>query len=114
MEKLNFDNHFKLDVQHPGTRSTPREEAEAALERLQSLSYDAAVKMENILKSTKATDNAKIQVINIVLDRVYGRPEEMLQIRGHEHAWEESAERIRAYAENSRKRREEGQSESKT
>ena len=100
------ENHFKLDGNHRPARKTPREEVQSAMEKLQSLSYDAAVKMEDILKNPQATDTAKIQVINMVLDRIYGRPEEMLQIRGREHAIEEAAERIRAYTESSRKRRE--------
>ena len=94
-----MNRHFTLDRVECEKPMTAEEEAAATLERLQSLSYEAAVKMEKILKSSSTPDSAKIAVINMVMDRVYGRPEEMLRVKSFERSREESEERIRAYAE---------------
>ena len=60
--------------------------------------------LEEILKDPGIPDAAKLPVVSMVLDRVYGKPEEMLTLRSNERAAEESAERIREIAERIRNR----------
>ena len=92
-------DHYTLNRQNADSAPAPREDAEAALERLRALAYKAAVRMEQILKDPGMPDSAKIPVIRMVLDRIYGQPEELLNIRDSEREIGESDARIRAIAE---------------
>ncbi len=96
--------HYTLNRRNAGGAPAPRESAEAALERLRALAYRAAVRMEQILKDPGMPDSAKIPVIRMVLDRIYGQPEELLSIRDSEREIGESDARIRAIAERIRAR----------
>ena len=55
-------------------------------------------KQEEILNNSEIPDNMKIAVINMVLERVYGKPEEMLRIASGERNSAEAAERLRQAA----------------
>ena len=50
--------------------------------------------MEEILKSSEIQDHVKVAVIMMVLDRVYGKPEEMLKVADHTRSTAEAAERL--------------------
>ena len=100
------EDHYRLDRAEGGTSPTPQEAALAALERLRGLSYTAAAKIERILKKSKTPDRARLAAISIVLDRVYGKPEETLRFRDGERSQEASAARIDALAERIRRKAE--------
>ena len=68
---------------------------------LRGLAEDAADRMKEILDSAAIPDGMKIAVINMVLERVYGRPEEMLRIESGERDVEAAAERLRRAASGS-------------
>ena len=53
--------------------------------------------MKEILDNAEIPDGMKIAVINMVLERVYGRPEEMLRIESGERNVEAAAARLRKY-----------------
>ena len=95
MENGSERKHLQLDrssIRLP----TISEDAQSALEQLHGLAYEAAKKMEEMLRSSNTPDNIKIQIILMILDRSYGKPEEMLKIRNDERSQEESGERILA------------------
>ena len=73
------------------------EEAREALTSLRGLAADAADRMEEILNNSEIPDNMKIAVINMVLERVYGRPEEMLRIESGERNVAAAEARLRKY-----------------
>ena len=83
------------------------EEAREALTSLRGLAADAADRMEEILNNSEIPDNMKIAVINMVLERVYGKPEEMLRIESGERNSAEAAERLRQAARRAAARDEE-------
>ena len=104
MSNKSVGKHFTLDRNSKIPVPEPKTEARAALDELRAMAYRAAVRMEEILKDSEIPDGAKLPVVNMVLDRVYGKPEEMLTLRSNERAVEESAERIRTIAERIRNR----------
>ena len=97
--KKEAPKHFTLDRDTVLPCPVPEEDAQSALEQLRGMAYRAAARIETILKNPKIPDSAKLPLVNIVLDRVYGKPEEMLSIQSDERALEKSGERIRAIAE---------------
>ena len=68
----------------------------AALDRLSDLTYDAVVRMEKILKNRNTPESARLLVINMILERVYGRPEEMLKLHSNDLERQASVARINA------------------
>ena len=71
-------NHFTLDRNSEVAVPNPKADAEDAMDKLHAMAYRAAVRMEEILGNPEIPDSAKLPLVNIVLDRVYGKPEEML------------------------------------
>ena len=94
--------HYTLQPGDVPERPTAEAAARDALTTLRGLAEDAADRMKEILDSAAIPDGMKIAVINMVLERVYGRPEEMLRIeRGGERDVEAAAERLRRAASGS-------------
>ena len=98
MKKAIPDDHLILDRKSEIEPSAPDTDAEKALNRLRGLAYCAACRIEEILADKKIPDAAKLQLVNIVLERVYGKPDEMLKIQSSENEMEKSSDRIRAFA----------------
>ena len=93
--------HYTLQPGDVLERPTAESAARDALTTLRGLAEDAAYRMKEILDSTAIPDGMKIAVINMVLERVYGRPEEMLRIESGERDVEAAAERLRRAASGS-------------
>ena len=91
--------HYQIDGDHLPRELSQTGGAEEALTALRGLAEDAAEKMEEILKSSEIQDHVKVAVIMMVLDRVYGKPEEMLKVANHTRSAAEAAERLHSAAE---------------
>ena len=86
--------HYHTQPGDEPEKPPAEEEAREALTSLRGLAADAADRMEEILNNSEIPDNMKIAVINMVLERVYGKPEEMLRIESGERNSAEAAERL--------------------
>ena len=93
--------HYTLQPGDVPEKPTAEVAARDALTTLRGLAEDAADRMKEILDSAAIPDGMKIAVINMVLERVYGRPEEMLRIESGERDVEAAAERLRRAASGS-------------
>ena len=93
--------HYTLQPGDVPERPTAEAAARDALTTLRGLAEEAADRMKEILDSAAIPDGMKIAVINMVLERVYGRPEEMLRIESGERDVEAAAERLRRAASGS-------------
>ena len=93
--------HYTLQPGDVPEKPTAESAARDALTTLRGLAEDAADRMKEILDSAAIPDGMKIAVINMVLERVYGRPEEMLRIESGERDVEAAAERLRRAASGS-------------
>ena len=91
-------DHLILDRDSELETPVPDMDAKSALDKLRGLAYRAAVRMEEILKDRNVPDAAKLALVDIILDRVYGKPDEMLQIQSSEHEVEKASERIADFA----------------
>lgn len=89
--------HYTLQPGDVPERPTAEAAARDALTTLRGLAEDAADRMKEILDNAEIPDSMKIAVINMVLERVYGRPEEMLRIESGERNVEAAAARLRKY-----------------
>ena len=87
-------DHLILDRNSEEETPAPDIDARGAMDKLRGLAYRAAVRMEEILKDKSIPDTAKLPLVGIILDRVYGQPDEMLKIRSSENELESSRERI--------------------
>jgi len=88
-------NHYILQPGDGAEKPTAEAAARDALTTLRGLAEDAADRMKEILDNAEIPDGMKIAVINMVLERVYGRPEEMLRIESGERNVEEAEARLR-------------------
>jgi len=91
-------DHLILDRDSELETPVPDMDAKGALDKLRGLAFRAAVRMEEILKDRNVPDAAKLALVDIILDRVYGKPDEMLQIQSSEHEVEKASERIADFA----------------
>ena len=91
-------NHYILQPGDGAEKPTAEAAARDALTTLRGLAEDAADRMKEILDNAEIPDGMKIAVINMVLERVYGRPEEMLRIESGERNVEEAEARLRRIA----------------
>ena len=75
-------------------------------EKILSIAPLAVAEAERILKDPKASMNAQIQVIDLILNRTFGRPEAVLKIGEEEHSPEDTNRRLQDIFESVKKRRE--------
>ena len=75
------------------------------MEKILSLAPSAVDEIERILTSPKSSPGAQVQVIDIILNRAYGKPEGIIRMQAEGRPAGESAGRIRAVAENIRRKR---------
>ena len=90
--------HYVLQAGDEPEKPTAEAAVRDALTTLRGLAEDAADRMKEILDNAEIPDGMKIAVINMVLERVYGRPEEMLRIESGERNVEEAEARLRRIA----------------
>ena len=95
-----YPNRFKPGQSgNPSGRPKRTEEEKEAMEKIRSLAPRAAEEMENILRSKTASLYAKIQVIDIILSRTYGKPETALKLETVQQSVEASQDRINSLVE---------------
>ncbi len=75
------------------------------MEKILSLAPSAVDEIERILTSPKSSPGAQVQVIDIILNRAYGKPEGIIRMQAEGRPAGEAAGRIRAVAENIRRKR---------
>ena len=105
-EGKNYSTRFKPGQSgNPNGRPRKTEEEKNTLEKIKALAPKAVDEMEKILDSSKVSMYAKIQVIDIILNRTYGRPEAALKLEAIQSNPEESAARISSIIEQIRARK---------
>ena len=70
-----------------------------ALDTIRGMAPLAVEKMRQILSDPKSSQYAKIQVISLILNRTYGKPEGVLKLEAEERTPEESGVSIQALVE---------------
>ncbi len=76
-----------------GSPLIPRGEQDA-LTVIRGMALEAAEEMEKILRNPKAPIASKIQVIDIILNRTFGKPEAALKLETAQQSVQKSYERI--------------------
>ena len=71
---------FTLDRYTEEPPVSPEEEARGALEELHAMAWKAAERIEEILRDSAVPDSRKIALAQLVLDRVYGKPQQAVEV----------------------------------
>ena len=101
-----YPNRFKKGQSgNPSGRPKRTQEEKEALEQIKELAPKAVEQLRAILDSKTASLYAKLQAIDIVLNRTYGRPEAALKLETSQQSMEESSARIAAIAKAIRENR---------
>ena len=85
--QLGKKNQAAFRAMHPEKGMDP-------LSQIHAMAYLAAQRMEQILSNDAMPDRAKMQVIDMILDRTYGSPETTMKIRNAMDAEEQSMARM--------------------
>ena len=83
---------------NPGGRPKRTEEEKDALEEIRKLAPDAVEKMQEMLKSPRVPAIAKVRIIEIILERTYGKPETAIRLNADVQANEAGRARLEAIA----------------
>ena len=78
-----------------------------SLDAIRKMAPEVVTKMADMLGSPKVPAVVKVRIMEMILDRTYGRPEAAIKLTSAQQSVEEAQERIAAIVENIRKRREE-------
>ncbi len=101
-----YPNRFKPGQSgNPAGRPKRTPEEKEALEQIRTLAPKAAVELGKILDNPKASLYAKLQAIDIILNRTYGRPEAAIKLESAEQSMEASAEKIHSIVAAMREKR---------
>ena len=79
-----------------------------SLDEIRSLAPEVVRQMGNMLSNTKTSPMVKVKIMEMVLERTYGKPEASIKLSNAQQNVEAAQERIAAIVENIRKKREEG------
>ena len=77
------------------------------MEEIRELAPEVVRQMGNMLSNTKTSPMVKVKIMEMVLERTYGKPEASIKLSNAQQNVEAAQERIAAIVENIRKRREE-------
>ncbi len=78
-----------------------------SLDEIRSLTPEVVRQMGDMLSNTKTSPMVKVRIMEIILERTYGKPETSIKLTNAQQNVEAAQERIAAIVENIRKRREE-------
>ena len=97
----------------PGVFFCPGKEAGMAdrmdsLDEIRSLTPEVVRQMGDMLSKDKVPPMVKVRIMEIILERTYGKPETSIKLTNAQQNVEAAQERIAAIVENIRKKREEG------
>ena len=90
--QLGKKNQATFRAMHPEKGMDP-------LNQIHAMAYLAAQRMEQILSNEAMPDRAKMQVIDMILDRTYGSPETTMKIRNSQEAAQKTMIRMNAILE---------------
>ena len=78
-----------------------------SLDEIRSLTPEVVRQMGDMLSKDKVPPMVKVRIMEIILERTYGKPETSIKLTNAQQNVEAAQERIAAIVENIRKRREE-------
>ncbi len=81
---------------NPGGRPKKTEEEKDALEEIRKLAPGVADKMAEMLSSPRVPAIAKVRILEIILERTYGKPETSLKLTSAQQSVEAAQARIAA------------------
>ena len=79
-----------------------------SLDEIRELAPEVVRQMDEMLRKDKVPPMVKVRIMEIILERTYGKPETSIKLTNAQHNVEAAQERIAAIVENIRKKREEG------
>ena len=92
-----YPNRFKPGQSgNPAGRPKKTEEEKTALEGIKSLAPKVPEIMESMLNNPRVAAIAKVRILEIILERTYGKPENAIKLLSARESVEASAARIMA------------------
>ena len=79
-----------------------------SLDEIRELAPEVVRQMGDMLSKDKVPPMVKVRIMEIILERTYGKPETSIKLTNAQQNVEAAQERIAAIVENIRKKREEG------
>ena len=83
---------------NPSGKRKPTWEGREALEEIKKLAPGVADRMKKLLDSDKTPANVKVRIMEIILERTYGRPEAAIKLKADMQSGEASRARLEAIA----------------
>ena len=83
---------------NPGGRPKKTEEERDALEEIRKLAPGVADKMKEMLDSNRVPAIAKVRILEIILERTYGKPETSVRVNSEAVSAEAARARLEAIA----------------
>ena len=83
---------------NPGGRPKQTEEEKDALEEIRKLAPGVAVKMTELLNNPRVPAIAKVRILEIILERTYGKPETAVRLNADIQSNEAARARLEAIA----------------
>lgn len=83
---------------NPGGRPKMTEEEKDALEEIRKLAPGVAEKMSEMLAAPRVPAIAKVRIMEIILERTYGKPETSVRLNGEAQSAEAARARLEAIA----------------
>ena len=83
---------------NPGGRPKQTEEEKDALEEIRKLAPGVAEKMAEMLSAPRVPAIAKVRIMEIILERTYGKPETAIRLNGEAQSAEAARARLEAIA----------------
>lgn len=83
---------------NPGGRKKKTDEERDALEEIRKLAPGVADKMAEMLAAPRVPAIAKVRIMEIILERTYGKPETAIRLNGEAQSAEAARARLEAIA----------------
>ena len=83
---------------NPGGRPKQTEEEKDALEEIRKLAPGVAAKMTELLNNPRVPAIAKVRILEIILERTYGKPETAVRLNADIQSNEAARARLEAIA----------------
>jgi len=83
---------------NPGGRPRQTEEEKDALEEIRKLAPGVAGKMKEMLDNARVPAIAKVRILEIILERTYGKPETAIRLNSEAQSAEAARARLEAIA----------------
>ena len=83
---------------NPSGKQKPTWEEREALEEIKKLAPGVADRMKKLLDSEKTPANVKVRILEVILERTYGKPEAAIKLKADVQSNEASRARLEAIA----------------